>query len=88
MSSGTLHIEVSGLITVEFTGGDEPRIRELFGSNRIPTPFTFDGVKDVENLGASVLRQIQAKNPGVTVQWSAERCAEFAAFQSLQEFRR
>lgn len=81
----TLHIEVNGLISAHITGGDETRIRELFGSNVIPTPFTFHGVKDVEHFAARVIANIREANAGVDVQWSPDRCAEFVAFKFAME---
>lgn len=83
----TLHIEVSGLISAEHSGQGSERIRELFNTSRLPTPFTFDRVTDVENFGARVITQIRKLNPTDTVEWSAERCEEFVAFKSLQSFK-
>jgi hypothetical protein len=80
----TLHIEVTGLIVAEHSGNGSERISELFNTSRLPTPFTFDRVTDVENFGARVITQIRKLIPTDTVAWSAERCEEFTAFKFLQ----
>jgi hypothetical protein len=77
----TLHIEVSGLISAEHSGNGSERIRQLFNTSRLPTPFTFDRVSDPEHFGAKVISRIRELNPSDMVAWSAERCEEFAAFK-------
>lgn len=77
----TLEIEKNGNVTAVFTGTGSERITRLFNSNRVPTPYTFAGVAEIEQHGAYIIRQIRASNPGVTVQWSPERCQQIAAFK-------
>jgi hypothetical protein len=80
----TLHIEVNGGISAEFgKSAEREHILGLFGTTRIPTPFTFNGIRpdQIEHWAAAVITQIRAKNPGEVVEWSAERCEEFVAFK-------
>jgi hypothetical protein len=89
MTKIELHIEPSGQITARFVEGEEAaKIRQLFGSDRIPTPWTFDGVREIEHHGAVVLTAIRKLNPNAIVCWNVDRCAEFIAFCELQDFRR
>lgn len=83
----TLEIEITGQITAKFSGPHSSRIQELFQSTRVPTPFTFDRVRDVEHFGAVVITAIRSKNPGVEVSWSVERREQFVAFKFCQESR-
>ena len=72
-----LHVELTGLVVAHFVGGAEAaKIKDLFGTDRIPTPYTFAGVRDVEIHAANVIGNIRRLNPTVTVVWCAERCAE------------
>ncbi len=78
----TLEIEITGNVTAIFSGEGSEQIVNLFNSNRIPTPFTFAGVTEVEHHGANIIRQIRALNADATVAWSTQRCEQFVAFKS------
>jgi hypothetical protein len=84
-----LHVELTGLVVAHFVGGAEAaKIKDLFGTDRIPTPYTFAGVRDVEIHAANVIGNIRRLNPTVTVVWCAERCAEFVAFWEVEDLKR
>jgi len=83
----TLEIEITGQIIAKFSGPHSSRIQALFNSTRVPTPYTFERVREVEHFGAVVITAIRAKNPGVEVSWSVERCEQFVAFKFCQESR-
>jgi hypothetical protein len=76
----TLNIELTGSVSAVFTGPGSDRVTDLFGTNRIPTPFTFVGVPNVEHHAAYIITRIRAKNPGSLVTWSTDRCEQFVAF--------
>ena len=80
----TLEIEPTGQIVAKFSGPHSERVQQLFNGTRIPTPWTFSGVREVEHFGAKVITAIRVKNPGVEVNWSDERCEQFTAFKFLQ----
>jgi hypothetical protein len=80
----TLEIEVPGQIIAKFSGPHSEHVQKLFNGTRIPTPWTFADVKEVEHFGAKVITAIREKNPGVEVNWSDERCEQFTAFKFLQ----
>ena len=91
-STITLHIEVSGQITADFGASDQAnKVHALFGTYRLPTPWTFHRVPNVEEFGAYVISTIRKNNPNDTVEWSNERCQEFTAFRfcndTLRELR-
>jgi len=77
----TLDIEVSGNVTARFEGEGSENVTKLFGGNRIPTPFTFSNVNDVEEWAAHIIGHIRSRNPGTSVEWSHERSQQFAAFR-------
>lgn len=74
-----LSISTSGQVYATFEG--EPMVAKLFGTDKIPTPFTFNHVSkdEVEMYAAIVLREIQVRNTGFEVMWSPEVAREFAA---------
>ena len=81
MNTITLEIEVSGQVTACFDGEHAAHVRDLFGTNRIPTPYTFKGMEHVEEHGARIITNIRAKNPGIPVNWHPERCEQYMAFR-------
>jgi hypothetical protein len=83
-----LHIDLTGLVSAQFIGAEADKIKELFGSDRIPTPFTFADVKEPELHAAYVIMQIRRLNPRAEVVWCAERCAEFVAFWECEDLRK
>jgi hypothetical protein len=86
MNAITLEIEVSGLVVARFDGEHAAHVRELFGTGRITTPWTFKGMElETEHHAANIITQIRAKNPGVPVNWSPERCEQYVAFRFATE---
>jgi hypothetical protein len=88
MNTITLEIEITGEVTAVFDGEHAKHIRELFGSNRVPTPYTFKGMEHSAEWPITVLYYIRAANPGVLVRWSTEYSQQFAAFQFTQQCRK
>lgn len=84
----TLEIEITGEVFARFEGPGSEKIRELFGQDRIPTPFTFLHVREIEHWAAHIITVIRSKNPGCVVEWSPERCQQLIAFWELEDFKK
>ena len=75
MNRITLEIEGYGQVIARFDGEHAAYMRELFGTNRIPTPYNLKGIYPVVLLqthGARILADIREKNPGIPVNWSED----------------
>jgi hypothetical protein len=57
------------VITATHQGLGARRIVELFGSDTVPTAFSFDGVEDISGHMAYVLAEVQRLNPSDSVVW-------------------
>jgi hypothetical protein len=81
----TLHIETTGAIVADFRKSHTAdTVRNLFGTHRIPTPFTFHRVTNADRFASIVITEIRRLNPDESVEWSRERCEEFTAFRFLE----
>ena len=83
-----LHIDLTGLVVAQFIGAEAEKVKDLFGSDRIPTPFTFAGTNEPSLHAANIISKIRTLNPGKVVCWSAARCVELIAFWECEDLRK